>query len=338
MTKINAEEAYKKYIDEKKNKINELVDLKKIAIAKKEYYWTKQLLKLITLFNGEKILLFNDKKIIVPKNRSVIFANTHRFKPDFEKITIANPSPSFVIASDFINAYGTINGWYFNTRPTIFVNPYSKDDKNNTYIMMKKYLNAGMNCTIFPEAVWNLSENKIVLDIFTGTVKAALETNSVIIPIAIERYGKKYIINCGEVYDPSIIIEEKLKECNLSDFNNLCQKTKKEMILKCNTILRDKMASLLYEIWYDHAMKFGYEKREKIEENYWENFVYKLTNEWPGYKLQDNVEQQYQNSDDIEKKEMELFLQQMFENPKLNNIFMCMPENNFKRFIQRTKK
>lgn len=51
------------------------------------YPLTKQLLKLITTAQGERIFLLNkvnDKEI---KNRSVIYANTHRFKPDFEKIS-----------------------------------------------------------------------------------------------------------------------------------------------------------------------------------------------------------------------------------------------------------
>ena len=37
------------------------------------------------------------------------------------------------------------------------------------------------------EAVWNLSENRIVLGTFMGTVRAALESNAVIVCTAIER-------------------------------------------------------------------------------------------------------------------------------------------------------
>lgn len=156
-----------------------------IRKAKVLYPFTKLLLILLTLISGEKIVWLKKARSI-QTDKTIIFANTHRFKPDFEKITIKTKSPSFVVASDFKNAYKTISGWYFNTRPTIFVDPYCKEDRAVSYEMMRRYLNAGLDCTIFPEAVWNLSENKPVLETFMGSVRAALETDSILVCPAIE--------------------------------------------------------------------------------------------------------------------------------------------------------
>ena len=64
------------------------------------------------------------------------------------------------------------------------------------------------NFMIFPEAVWNLSPYKIVLDIFSGAVRAALETNSVVVCSAIERYGKNYIINRDGYLDLNDILKK----------------------------------------------------------------------------------------------------------------------------------
>ena len=49
------------------------------------------LLKAITLINGEKIYYLNEKNVKTPKDRPIIYANTHKFKPDIEKISLSLP-------------------------------------------------------------------------------------------------------------------------------------------------------------------------------------------------------------------------------------------------------
>ena len=84
---------------------------------------------------------------------------------DFKKVTRSflyekqtKDSTSDKLNPDFINSYKNINGWYFGTRPTVFVDPYDKEDKTYSYKMMVRYLKEGYNFMIYPEAVWNLSE------------------------------------------------------------------------------------------------------------------------------------------------------------------------------------
>ena len=292
------------------------------AKAQKYYFpLTQFLLHMITLFGGESISFLNNKKIITPKDRPIIFANTHKFKPDVEKIAISINKPSALIASDFINSYKNINGWYFGTRPTIFVDPYDKEDKNYSYKMMVRYLKEGYNFMIYPEAVWNLSENRIVLGTFLGTVKAALETNAVIVCTAIERYGKKYIINRNGYFDPMLI----LKKHTDKSFNELstlpeCADLLKRILIECNKELRDTMATLTFEIWEDHANKFGVESRKDLPNDYWESFVSFLTGEWPGYKMSDNVEQRYHSKAEIEQEQIELDLANI--QPTTQNAFL----------------
>ena len=295
-----AKVAFEEYKRNKKEIIDNNLPLPGIKTQKAYYALTGILLRAITLFGGEHISYLNEKKIITPKGRPIIFANTHKFKPDVEKIAISIKKPSAIIASDFINSYKTIGGWYFNTRPVVFVDPYSKEDKNYSYKLMVRYLKEGYNFMIYPEAVWNLSENKIVLDIFFGTVKAALESNAVIVCTAIERYGKEYIINRKGYFDPVDI----LKKYTEQPFEDLCADSEKsclvkEILTECNQKLRDIMATSTYEIWEDHANKLGIECRENLSADYWEQFVLKLTSEWPGYKMSDNVEQRYHSKEEI---------------------------------------
>lgn len=275
---LQAQNAFQEYKNRKKEIIENNLPLPGIKAQKYYHVLTQVLLRMITLFAGESISFLNEKKIVTPKGRPIIFANTHKFKPDVEKIAISINKPSALIASDFVNAYKTIGGWYFGTRPTVFVDPYSKEDKNYSYKMMVRYLKEGHNFMIYPEAVWNLSENKIVLGTFFGTVKAALESNAVIVCTAIERYGKKYIINRKGYIDPSLT----LKKYTDKTFEELCADSRdgdliKCILLKCNQELRDTMATRTFEIWEEHAKKTGMESRTDLPNDYWKQFVARLT-------------------------------------------------------------
>ncbi len=331
-----AKQAQEEYKQEKKRIIDENLELPGLVDVDKRYKYTTKLLKGISFFEGVHIHMLNQENVETPKNRPIIFANTHRFKPDFEKISQKTNHPSFVVASDFINSYKTISGWYFNTRPTIFVDPYSEEDKAYTYQMMVRYLKAGLDGMIFPEAVWNLEPEKLLLDTFYGTVRAALETNAVIVCTAIERYGKKgrnYVINRNGYFDPSEILK---KYTNLP-FSIIQKNWMKEdwlaIVDECNVILRDTLATLLMEIWINHSEEYGLEKRADIKEDYWEKYIEKTIKEWKGYKLQDNIEQRFQN-----KKELEYYqVQQDFANLRRklhkDNLFLFASEDRYQKYL-----
>lgn len=315
---LAAFEAYKKH---KKDIIDNNLPLPGIKAQKYYYPLTQFLLRMITLFGGESISYLNKKRIVTPKGRPIIFANTHKFKPDIEKTTISINRPSVFMASDFKNSYKTINGWYFGTRPTIFVDPYSKEDRSYTYRMMVRYLKEGHDCMIYPEAVWNLSENKIVLDTFLGTVKAALESNAVIVCSAIERYGKKYVINRKGCFDPVLILR-KHADKTYEELSNVpdCKGLLKSILTECNQELRNTMATRTFEIWEDHAQKYGVESRADLPADYWDQFVTSLTKEWPGYKMSDNVEQRYHSKAEIEQEQIRADLSNI--RPTTQNAFL----------------
>ena len=81
---------------------------------------------------------------------------------------------------------------------------------------------------ILPEGTWNLSENEIVRDIAYGTADVAISAGAVIIPIAVEQYGKHSVICQGEIIDLIILRADKHR---------------------LTMILRDKLASLKWKIW-----------------------------------------------------------------------------------------
>jgi len=174
---------------------------------------------------------------------------------------------------------------------------------------------------IYPEAVWNLSENKIVLDTFLGTVKAALESNAVIVCSAIERYGKKYVINRNGYFDPALILRghtDKTYEELSNDPD--CIELLKSILTECNRELRNTMATRTFEIWEDHAQKYGVESRADLPADYWDQFVTRLTKEWPGYKMSDNVEQRFHTKAEIEQDKIRTDLANI--HPTMQNAFL----------------
>lgn len=324
-----AEIAFENYKQEKIKIIEENLKLRGIKKAKFYFPITKFLLSALTKINGEKIYYLNEKDVDVPKDRPIIYANTHKFKPDLEKISISTRQPSALVASDFKNSYKTINGWYFNTRPTIFVDPYSKKDKEYTYKMMLRYLKEGNDFMIFPEAVWNLSPNKIVLDVFSGTVRAALESNAIIVCTAIERYDKTYIINRKGFIDPQEILK-KHTSLSFEEINDNLD-LRKKIIFECNQQLRDTLATLTFEIWNSYASEFGLASRKSLSEDYWNQFIQELTSEWPGYKLSDNVEQQFQNKKELEIQAIKQDINMLRKDLNINNLFLFADYDRYQK-------
>lgn len=327
-----AEIAFENYKEEKIRIIENNLKLQGISKAKFYFPITKLILNIMTKVSGEKIYYLNEKNVEVPKGRPIIYANTHKFKPDIEKISLSLNKPSVMVASDFRNSYKTINGWYFNTRPTIFVDPYSKEDKSYTYKMMVRYLKEGNNCMIFPEAVWNLSQNKIILDLFSGTVRAALESDAIIVCTAIERYNKNYVINRNGYLDPKQILE-KYTDKSFAEINcdPVYSELRKKIIDECNLMLRDNLATLTYGIWEAYSDKYGYIPRESLKNDYWENFIKELTQEWPGYKLSDNIEQQFQNKKEIEQQEIQKDINNIKKNLNIDNLFLFTDYSRYEK-------
>lgn len=320
--KQDVEHAFVEYKEAKRRFEKEDISMRCIKKAKGIYPFTQLLLKLITILGGEKVVWLKKENENTYTNKTIIFANTHRFKPDFEKITIKTKRPSFVIASDFKNSYKTISGWYFNTRPTIFIDPYSKEDREVSYKMMKKYLIAGLDCTIFPEAVWNLSENKPILETFYGSVRAALETNSALVCTAIERYGKVYVLNRSSIIDFEPIVK-KHTDCSFCELDYTCKEVRciyMAILEECNSIMRDTMATLLWEIWEEDAKKNGVVKRKELADNYWTKFIDKLISEWPGYQMKDNIEQRFHSRFELELERVKKDLASI--QPTMQNAFL----------------
>lgn len=224
---------------------------------------------------GFSVELLNDSEVKRPKVKSIIFAVTHIGKFDFQILDEQIKEQFFVVAADFVNTYGNINGFLQNLSGVIYVDERDKEDKADTKKLMIKLLQSGRNIMIFPEGNWNLSENEIIRDIKYGAAEAAISSEAVILPVALEQYGKHFVICKGDVIDPA-------------EFN-----ADKSIL---TTILRDTLATLKWEIWENR----GVYKRKDIPLNYWADFIRLRRSEWKGYLMEEQVINCYIPKDKLE--------------------------------------
>lgn len=197
------------------------------------------------------------------EKKPVIFAVTHIGKWDFEIVNEQITNPFYVIASDFINTYGQVGGWFFSANGVVWVNEASKEDEANTKELMRQILSQGGNLMIFPEETWNLSENEPICDIAYGTADVAIQTGAEIVPIAVEQYGKRFVINMGEP----------LSTAGCDDKKHL------------TVTLRDTLASLKWAIWE----REGIQCRTELTGDYWEKFIAARFKEWPWYSMKEQI-------------------------------------------------
>lgn len=201
-------------------------------------------------------------------NKPVIFAVTHIGKWDFEIVNEKIGNHFHVIATDFLNMHGRFSGIFMRSNGVIWVNEHSAEDKHNTKEMMKRVLAQGDNIMIFPEGTWNLSENEIVREIAYGTADVAIQMNVNIIPIAVEQYDKRFVINMGQAIWPQ-------------------QYDKDKKIL--TSALRDTLATLKWEIWERQSVQ----RRAAIREFYWRDFIQERRSEWKGYSMEEQIVNTY---------------------------------------------
>lgn len=213
--------------------------------------------------NGFSVEMLND--IRIPQDRPAIFTVTHIGKWDFEIINEQIKEQFFVVAADFTHVHGTINGFFMNLNGVIYLDEKDKKDKANTKKLMINLLQSGNNIMIFPEGTWNLSENEMVRDIAYGAAEAAISAGAVIVPVAIEQYGKRFVICQGEVFEPAAR-----------------QQADKKML---TITLRDEFASLKWKIWERN----GVYQRRNLPHDYWRKFIQDRCAEWKGYDMEEQV-------------------------------------------------
>lgn len=202
----------------------------------------------------------------VPKNpekRPIIFSITHTGKYDIEIVNEAIKKSYYLLSDDEEFMYRTVDGYFTEINGVIYVDSDYKEDMAAAKIICEKALMQGANIMWFPEGIWNLSENLLILPLKYGIIDSAVKTNALILPIAIDQREKDFYVNIGKFIYP--------ENLPIKDVND------KEGMILAASILRDQMATLKYELWTIHPT----ESRSLISKDYYEQFVDERIAEWP---------------------------------------------------------
>lgn len=193
--------------------------------------------------------------------KPVIFSITHIGKFDYQIVSEAIKRHQIPFAGDPEAMYRTLDGTFLNLNGVVYCDTESKSDRKIAKSTALDVLNNNVDLSIYPEGVWNLSPNLLMLPVFPGVIEMAQKTDCDIIPIAIEQYDNNFYINIGSRF-------------KVDNSPNLG----KEYIDKKKNELRDVMATLKYDI----LEKFPIVKRSDLGEYDVEldKFVNTRLNEW----------------------------------------------------------
>lgn len=146
----------------------------------------------------------------VPDGRQVIFVLTHVGRDDIAIFNEVVGEHYTILSGDYESLHNNIQGFVLALNGTIFFNMKSQEERSSIEDKVVEVLNSGDNILCSMEAAWNLSANEIVMELFPGMLRAAIKSNSVIIPVGIERFSYRlYGINMAkEVFDPCEYLEK----------------------------------------------------------------------------------------------------------------------------------
>ena len=218
--------------------------------------------------------------IELPKDVPLIFAPTHGFKDDLLFTIATIKAQAYILFGSLPQFYNTFDGITAWINGSIIVDRTDKASRLASRSKMEYAIDLGANLLIFPEGVWNKSENLLVLPLFGGLYDGASKKGALIGPVATHLEGEYVYVNVGEAFD----ISGYDKKAGL-------------------TVLRDKIATLKWEL----MEKYSVTKRAELLGNlspkeYWEQYLEFLISEVACYdrEVENNADYKDKNITDYE--------------------------------------
>ena len=186
----------------------------------------------------QKIIV--DKKLKLDKNKCYIFAPNHYAYFDGASITATIDRNCYALfgGTEQLYNFHTTFAWLSGM---IYVDRFDKQSRKDSMEKMNRVLKAGNSILIFPEGIWNNTENLLCLKLFAGVYNLSVQNNVEVVPISVhyETEDRTFFVSYGEP----------LKLYNYDKDEGL-------------QILRDTLATMLYEQIEKHSTPFV---REKIK-------------------------------------------------------------------------
>lgn len=192
------------------------------------------------------------KKVTVIKNdfknngKPTIYLANHGFYEDI-KAVISSIEDNVTL---LIGVEGKANTPSFVEKLALFLNGYIqinrkyKESKQQGFDSLVRILKNKGNILVFPEAIWNLTPNLLMLKLHWGALRMAEQTGANIVPVTIDVLKDGYGVIVGNCFN-------QYSSCSSR--------------LEAVTRLRDIMATMVWELMEEKEPV----KREEITEQYW---------------------------------------------------------------------
>lgn len=300
---MKKQESINKYKEYKKKVVNQSLRIKNVSYHKMIHPFLCGILTIKRILLGQKISIIKNESKIIP-NRPVIYAVTHIGRYDFEMVMEGIKKFFYALSGDWELMYGTIDDYFFRANGAIYVDTEDKADRGQTYEYIVAALKQGIPILWCPEGIWNLSDHLPMLNLYSRIVRAAIATDTDIVPIAVDQRGKEFYICIGE----------NVKAKDLPDDKQIA--------------LRDIMATLKWEIWEN----FPVEKRSELPLDYYQNFLRERIREWPQFNLDIIKHREYKDKNVTSPDDAFDFLNDI--KPTVANLFLFMKTEVFiKKYI-----
>ena len=223
--------------------------------------WRKRIHKIMFAIIKMKRVLLHQKLTILHDEREdtdkpIIYACTHIGRYDIEMALESIQDTCFLFLVSPGKLYRSLDGVLVYLFGFIGCDTTEKEDRHIAKELAIRTLKQGGNILIFPEGAWNITENQVVMKLYTGTIEMAIRSGADIVPIAIEQYEKSFYINIG-------------KNISLDKATNLNEKR------RLSDDLRDILCTLKWEIWE----QFPIVQRSSLPENMGQIFVGRIMSE-----------------------------------------------------------
>ncbi len=152
-------------------------------------------LRVMHLFTGQRVRVLTDQR--KKTGRPILYAATHIGWDDIEMIFTAITDHAYLFWGDPRESYQTLDGVLLGLNGVICCHTGDKTDRYIGKETCTRWLQQGGNLLIFPEGIWNTTEAKPVMGLYSGAAEMAIRSGAELVPIAISQYGKTFHVSIG---------------------------------------------------------------------------------------------------------------------------------------------
>lgn len=195
---LDADAAISKKGIKRRQRINPL--LRKVApatLSNKQVFENRN--ALLAGDNADSAAVPEDKGILLP-DEPVIWVSNHAFKDDTLASILALKRQATILFGSlpqFFNTPDGFTGWLIGVA---MVNRNNKNSRRASMDKLRKIIEYGGDVFMFPEGVWNVTPNQLMIDLWPGVYRLAKETGAKIVPVA------HYINDCCAMGNPDVLI------------------------------------------------------------------------------------------------------------------------------------